>query len=110
MAKNPFKFTSNSKGHKEMLLKAAEIALTKGILVAQDRAVKLAPVDTGQLRQAIGTEVKSDTAYLFNIVQYAPYVEFGTSKQQAQPFMRPALKDQIVRKTVFDTLKEEMDG
>ena len=25
-------------------------------------------------------------------VEYAPYVEFGTSKQRAQPYLRPAVR------------------
>ena len=30
-------------------------------------------------------------------MEYAPYVEFGTSKQSAQPFMRPALDKAITQ-------------
>jgi len=55
------------------------------------------PVDTGRLRASIqarrlGT-VKSGVSY--TIVATAPYasdVEYGTSKQRSQPYMRPAYR------------------
>jgi HK97 gp10 family phage protein len=44
------------------------------------------PVDTGRLRDSITagpTGVSTD-------VEYAPFVEYGTSDTTAQPFLRPA--------------------
>lgn len=50
------------------------------------------PVDTGNLRASIKSiyDRKTFAAGVFSNVEYAPYVEFGTSKQQAQPFLYPA--------------------
>ncbi len=62
--------------------------VTKAAL-AQDVAVDaaaMAPVDTGQLRDSITAEADRVTTD----VEYAAYVEYGTSDTPAQPFMRPA--------------------
>ncbi|MCD4839732.1 HK97 gp10 family phage protein [Neobacillus sedimentimangrovi] len=55
-------------------------------------AKRLVPVDTGHLRRSIATAFKNGglTAYIGTNVEYALYVEFGTSKQHAQPFLTPA--------------------
>lgn len=51
----------------------------------------LAPVDTGRLRDSIRYEVEDTTARCGpgREVEYAMFVEFGTSKMAAQPFVRP---------------------
>lgn len=53
-------------------------------------AKKKAPVDTGNLRASITMEVDGLEATVGTNVEYAPFIEFGTSRQQAQPFMTPA--------------------
>ena len=58
-------------------------------------AKRLAPVDTGKLRQSIKTESISPTTYSIKanatgLAPYAPFVEFGTRKMGAQPFLYPA--------------------
>ena len=62
-----------------------------------DRAAKRnCPVDTGRLRSSITNEVGQDgeglVAVIGTNVEYAPYVELGTSKMAAQPFLLPALE------------------
>lgn len=53
---------------------------------------RIVPVDTGRLRDSIkifsasAAEVKGGTE-----VEYAGFVEFGTSRQRSQPYMRPAI-------------------
>jgi HK97 gp10 family phage protein len=49
------------------------------------------PVDTGKLRESIDSEVEGDTARIGSNVPYAGYVEEGTRKMAAQPYLRPAL-------------------
>ncbi|BBD01841.1 HK97-gp10 family putative phage morphogenesis protein [Sphingobium sp. YG1] len=80
------------------------VALNAAEIVA-DRARQLAPVDTGRLRDSIGVSLTPPSEMSFSIrgegvrvfigpaadVAYAPYVEFGTWRQAAHPFMRPAL-------------------
>lgn len=58
-------------------------------------AKRLAPVDTGRLRASIAQEIGGDddglVARVGTNVEYAPYLEFGTSRMSARPFLRPAL-------------------
>jgi HK97 gp10 family phage protein len=76
------------------ILKAFEQATERGLekigLVAEGYAKKLTPVDTGRLRNSITHEVDGNDVYIGSNVEYAPYVELGTSKQKAQPFLKPA--------------------
>jgi HK97 gp10 family phage protein len=50
------------------------------------------PVDTGNLKNSIQTEVVSDFEVTIGPrnVDYDMYVEFGTTRQSAQPYMTPA--------------------
>jgi len=57
----------------------------------------LAPVDTGRLRSSITLEEETDSNGFLRLVvgsnvDYAPFVEFGTSRQAAQPYLRPAFR------------------
>ena len=84
------KFTDNS----AEILKAFEQATARGLekigLTAEGYAKAKAPVDTGRLRNSITHEVDGNDVYIGSNVEYAPYVELGTSKQKAQPFLKPA--------------------
>jgi len=55
-------------------------------------AKKLTPVDTGTLRRSINTKIEPDglSAEVGTNVEYNFIVEYGTSKQTAQPYMNPA--------------------
>ena len=65
---------------------------------AQDielEAKRFAPVDTGKLRQSIKATKISDKTYKIaanetGLAPYAPFVEYGTRFQRAQPFLFPA--------------------
>lgn len=54
----------------------------------------MCPVDTGTLRDSIDTDDIGTGSYVHVGItvgtDYADDVEFGTSRQQAQPFIRPA--------------------
>jgi len=58
-------------------------------------AKRLCPVDTGRLRSSITHALERDMRGLVGIigtdVEYAPFVELGTSRMDAKPFLRPAL-------------------
>ena len=74
---------------------AISAALEKIGLLAEKYAAKKCPVDTGNLRGSITYEVDADgnAVYIGTNVEYAPYVELGTSRQKAQPFLRPAASE-----------------
>ena len=85
----------NTKQAAEGIESAIDVALEKIGLLAEGYAIKKCPVDTGNLRASITHEVDtSDNAvYIGTNVEYAPYVELGTSRQKAQPFLRPAASE-----------------
>lgn len=71
----------------------AAIACNKAALDTQSDARQLAPVDTGNLRGSI--QVRPATPALTEAsvgpeAEYGVYVEYGTSRMSAQPYMRPA--------------------
>lgn len=66
-----------------------------------------APVITGALRDATEAEVHSDGITVYNSKDYAPYVEMGTSRQSANPFMRRGITKSI---TQLDTLAKRELG
>lgn len=75
--------------------------VAKGVVAATLRversAKRLCPVDTGRLRASITHALEHDTLGFVGIVgtdvEYAPYVELGTERAPAQPFLRPALAE-----------------
>lgn len=73
-------------------------AIDRGVRRTADKvaelARQLAPVDTGELRNSIHVE-QNERPGFYDIVASAPhavYVEFGTHKAPAQPFLVPALR------------------
>lgn len=52
-------------------------------------------VRTGRLRNSISYGVDTDepAVYIGSNVEYAPYVELGTSKMRARPFLKPAVEN-----------------
>lgn len=60
------------------------------------RAQRSAPVDTGHLKRSIVISMGENglKAEVKPTADYAPYVEFGTRFQTAQPFMRPSYQKQ----------------
>ena len=63
---------------------------------AESYAKQLCPVDTGRLRNSIThAQLTEDTEVIGTNVEYAPYVELGTSRQRAQPYLRPAAENHV---------------
>lgn len=94
----------------EAIERALEIIGNK----AADYAAGLCPVDTGNLRNSITSEVAIDehAVYVGTNVEYAPYVEFGHHQQvgryvpkigkrlvrefvPAKPFLAPAIDEHL---------------
>jgi HK97 gp10 family phage protein len=68
--------------------------LEAGARVVETHSKLLAPVDTGALRNSIQVDsVTPIEAIIAPHTDYAEYVEFGTSKMAAQPYMRPAIDE-----------------
>ncbi len=108
MAGTSVKLTS----HKEERLKEISVHLKSGmtkacLLVERDAKIN-APVDTGRLRASITNRLEVEENQLVGIVgtnvEYASFVEFGTSRMVAQPFLFPALESNKSR--IKDLLKD----
>ena len=56
-----------------------------------DIAYDLCPVDTGELISSIDGFTDGEGVEVYADADYAQYVEYGTSKMEAQPYFRPAL-------------------
>jgi len=108
----------------EKLSRALNEALEEIAEKISDDAKNFAPVDTGALRKSIRTEKKGKLQVSVvaggggvinpktgREVDYAGYVEFGTSRMAPQPYMQPALeknKDeilQIVKEKVLEVFR-----
>ncbi len=79
---------------------AAEL-LRIGTRVERD-AKRACPVATGRLRASITHKVERDdqglSVRIGTGVTYAPWVELGTAAAPAQPFLRPALANEVGRR------------
>lgn len=60
---------------------------------AEGHAKQLCPVDTGRLRNSITHAVTDNgrTALVGSAVEYAAYVEFGSSTRKPKPYIKPAV-------------------
>lgn len=82
----------NTEEASQGIVRALDRALEEIGLAAEGYAKRACPVDTGRLRNSIthAVEGSEDAVYVGTDVEYAPYVELGTRRTAAQPFLRPA--------------------
>lgn len=95
-------------------------AISSGVIKAATKvegdAKLLSPVDTGALRSSINVSGMSipdgAKAEIKTNMEYAPYVEFGTSRQQAQPYLQPALQKnkQAAKKIIMSEIVQAHRG
>ena len=99
MSNVEFTLTSNAEAIKaatdETIITALKAvgAQAQGHATAEITAV--GAVDTGRLRDSIEFDVEDKTLYVGTNVEYAPYVEFGTVKMTARPYLRPAIEKNL---------------
>ena len=88
---------------------AVERALTRIGSAAEGYAKKKCPVDTGNLRNSITNEVQSSekAVYIGTNVEYAAYVELGTTRTKAKPYLKPAAAE---HSAVYKRIIEEEMG
>lgn len=84
------KFTSNVNDILSALEKGKRNALTAIGATAETYAKKATPVDTGRLRNSISHAVDGEAVYIGSNVEYAPYVELGTSRAKAHHMLQKA--------------------
>lgn len=94
-----------------------ERALEKVGLTAERYAKLACPVGTpestgkkgymgGTLRNSISHTHDKNTAYIGTNVEYAPYVEMGTKKMAAKPYLKPAIADHL--QEYKNTIEQEL--
>lgn len=71
----------------------AAIAVRKAAADIAGFAARTAPVDTSALRNSIGWAMAGKTSAIVSVgVAYGAYVEYGTRKMAAQPYLTPAVE------------------
>lgn len=92
----------------DMVLAGAMVkGLTAAALFVEGQAKIKAPIDTGFLRNSIGVgQVTAHYAVVGTNAKYASYVEEGTHKMAARPYLRPAIMDNVpkLKELVLDAL------
>lgn len=84
---------SNADEVREALHEQVEQALIAIGMTAETYAKEGCPVDTGRLRNSISHDVDDEAAYIGTNVEYGKYVELGTSRMSARPFLGPAAQN-----------------
>ena len=67
-------------------------------------AKSLCPVDTGALKRSIRTYLDGNSLVIEADEDYASFVEYGTIKQDPQPFLQPAIL--ATQAEILDTVVE----
>jgi HK97 gp10 family phage protein len=90
--------TLNAEGFAELLKGLVPVMQRAGVR-AQNKARQRCPVDTGRLHSSIEFEVGADETgvemVLGSNVEYAPFVELGTSRMAPRPFLRSSISEVI---------------
>lgn len=87
--------------------RASQVVRTTALdIEAQAKAT--VPVDTGTLKNSIQAEQAGDLAWQVGTpVEYAPYVEYGTTKMAPRPYLGPAAE--AVRGPFEQAMKHLLD-
>lgn len=86
---------NNAQQVEDSMNQAIAKALTMIGLKAEGNAKNACPVDTGRLRNSITNAIDTEekAVYIGTNVEYAPYVELGTSSRKPHPYLKPAAAD-----------------
>lgn len=86
---------NNAQQVEDAMNQAIAKALTMIGLKAEGNAKNACPVDTGRLRNSItnAIDMEENAVYIGTNVEYAPYVELGTMRQDPHPYLKPAAAD-----------------
>ena len=84
--------------HRPEVESAVQEAISRALEIiggkAESYAKALCPVDTGNLRNSIThQQYDADTEIIGTNVEYAPFVELGTVRMGARPYLRPAAEN-----------------
>lgn len=99
-------FTSRRAKFQEELRQAINTSYDEIGKTVVQHIKEVSPVITGNLRDSTDYSIEQDGLYVENKAPYAAYVEFGTYKQSAQPFMRQGIAKSVpdIVKIISDTM------
>jgi HK97 gp10 family phage protein len=80
----------NLSNYSKEVIKKMDIEIATTGLEIETDAKRNVPVKTGRLKGSINSRVENDAMKIGAYVDYASFIEFGTTKQRAQPFLYPA--------------------
>lgn len=107
MSKIIIKYNNLPKLAKRLPLEVDAIVRTAAFAV-EGYAKDIVPVDTGTLKNSIQTEhLEIAKAAIAPHTEYSAFVEYGTRKMKARPYMRPAAEK--VAPQFFDELRNLED-
>ena len=97
MAKVTVKVSSNKDKILEDFLKQKKVALEaiglQGETNAKMHITAVGAVDTGRLRGSLTHASDGESAYIGTNVEYGVYIEMGTYKMKARPYLEPAVME-----------------
>lgn len=88
-------YQSNRREVQRRIAEQIDRALTAVGLYVEGEAKLRCAVDTGNLRGSIDNKVDGDHVIIGTNVEYAVFVEKGTSRQKAQPYLTPSAEENI---------------
>jgi HK97 gp10 family phage protein len=88
-------FRSNRREVMAEMERAEQRALEKIGLYVDGEAVSRSPVVSGRLKSSWEHEVQEKSVIVANNTEYAAFVEFGTSKQDAQRVLTGSVEENI---------------
>ena len=89
--------TDNTDEVRRAFEEKCNIALEMIGIKCEGYAFDICPVDTGRLQNSITHVVApgEKAVYVGTNVEYAPYVELGTRRQDPQPYLKPAVINHV---------------
>lgn len=92
----------------EAVLKAMKAISMKAEGYAKKSLTDSGAVDTGRLRGSVTGEYDGNGVQVGTNVEYATYVELGTYKMGARPYIKPSIEDHI--QEYQEILKRILEG
>lgn len=91
----------------------AAVVVAKSAHDIEAKAKAKAPVDTGNLKNSITTDIAEDgmSAEVGPTASYASYVELGTARQAPQPYLIPAAEEVVPQfeKAILEIAEKAVD-
>ena len=101
------RFISAMKSADRPISKSINEAIKKSIFDLRANTIPITPIDTGRLRGSFDQTFTNLEGRLFPTVDYAIYLETGTRKMRAQPYMKPGVDR--TKNQIEQNFKYEMD-